>query len=104
LNVGCSSFTPSNLYSVGSSVETIISGRRGNTDVPHALEIRSSYIFVGSGKDFISSLMSQPSLDTGMKWVLAMRARLLIEARREFSAAYLVVVFWELLWEIETFA
>jgi hypothetical protein len=43
-------------------------------------------------------------LDTGMKWVLLMRARLLIEARREFSAANLVVVFWELLWEMEMFS
>jgi hypothetical protein len=45
--------------------------------------------------------MSASSLDTGMKWVLPMRARLLIEARRKFSAANLVVVFWELLWEME---
>jgi hypothetical protein len=59
---------------------------------------------LGSGRDLISSQRSESSLDTGMKWVLPMRARLLIEARREFSAANLVVVFWELLWEMEMFS
>jgi hypothetical protein len=34
---------------------------------------------------------------------MLIRARLLIDAQREFSAANLVVVFWELLWEMEMF-
>ena len=102
-NFGCLSQAPSNVYSVVSSVETINSGRRGNTDVPKASETQFSNIFVGSGRDFISSQRSQSSLDIGMKWVLPMRARLLIEARSEFSAANLVVVFCELLVEMEIF-
>ncbi len=59
---------------------------------------------MGSGRDFISFQRSELSLDTGMKWVLPMRARLLIKAHREFSAANLVIVFWELLWEMESFS
>jgi hypothetical protein len=102
-NFGCPSQAPSNIYSVVSSVETINSGRRGNTDVPKASETQFSNIFIGSGRDFISSRRSQSSLDIGMKWVLPMRARLLIEARSEFSAANLVVVFCELLVEMEIF-
>jgi hypothetical protein len=90
------------MYSVISSVETINLGRIGNTDVPHASAKHLINIFVGSRRVFISSQRLASSLDTGMKWVLPMRARLLIEARREFSAANLVVVFWELLWEMET--
>ena len=44
------SFAPSNMYSVVSSVETINSGRRGNTAVPHAPETRLSNIssYVGT--------------------------------------------------------
>jgi hypothetical protein len=38
-----------------------------------------------------------------MKWVLPMRARLLIEARSEFFAANLVIVFCDLLVEMEIF-
>jgi hypothetical protein len=104
VNFCCSSHVPSNIYSVVSSVETINSGRTGNTDVPHALETHLSNIFVGSGRDLISSQRSESSLDSGMKWVLPMRARLLMEARREFSAANLIIVFWELLWEMEMFS
>jgi hypothetical protein len=47
--------------------------------------------------------MSESLLDIGMKWVLPMRARLLIEARREFLAANLVLVFCGLLMEMEIF-
>jgi hypothetical protein len=89
------------IYSVVSSVETIKTGKTGNIDVPHASETHLSNIFMGSGRDLISSRRSKSLLDTGMKWVLEMRARLLIEARREFSAANLVLVFWDLLWEME---
>jgi len=102
-NCGCPSQVPSNIYSVVSSVETINSGRSGNTGVPKASETQFSNIFVGSGKDFISSQRLQSSLDIGTKWVLPMRARLLIEARREFSAANLVVVFCEQLVEMQIF-
>jgi len=86
-----------------SSVETINSGRCGNTDVPKASETQFSNIFVGSGRDYISSRRSQLSLDIEMKWVLPMSDRLLIEARREFSAANLAVVFFEKLVEMEIF-
>jgi hypothetical protein len=89
------------MYFVVSSVETINLGRTGNTDVPHASATLLMNIFVGLGRDFISSRRLASLLDTGMKWVLPMRARLLIEAQREFSAANLVIVFWELLWEME---
>jgi hypothetical protein len=102
-NFGCSSHVPSNIYSVVSSVETINSRRTGNTDVPHASEMHLSNIFVGLGRDLISSQRLESSIETGMKWVLLMRARLLIEAQRNFSAANLVVV-WELLWEMEMFS
>jgi hypothetical protein len=56
---------------------------------------------VGSGRDFISFQRSASLLDTGMKWVLPMRAMLPIKAQREFLAANLVIFFWELLWEME---
>jgi hypothetical protein len=71
---------PSNIYSVVSSVETINLGRIGNTYVPHALATSLLNIFISLGRDFISSQRLASSLDTGMKWVLPMRARLLIEA------------------------
>jgi len=86
-----------------SSVETINPGRSRNTDVPKASETQFSNIFVCSGRDFISSRRSQSSLDIGMKWVLPMSDRLLIEAQREFSAANLVVVFCEQLVEMKIF-
>ena len=82
-NFGCSSHGPSNIYSVVSAVETINPERSGNTDVPHASETQFSNIFVGLGRDFISSQRSESLLDIGMKWVLPMRARLLIECLKE---------------------
>jgi hypothetical protein len=43
------------MHSVVSAVETINSGRTGKTDVPHASDTQLSNIFVGSGRDLISS-------------------------------------------------
>ena len=102
-NFGCSFRVPSNMYSVVSFVEMINSGSTGQTDVPHAIETISSNIFVDSGNVFISALISESLYCTGMKCVQPIKARLLMHAQMELSAANLVAVFTVLVWEIETF-
>jgi hypothetical protein len=102
-NFGCSFRVPSNMYSVVSSVEMINSGSTGQSDVPHAVETISSNIFVDSGNDFISALISESSNWTGMKCVALIRARLPMHAQMEFSGANLVVVFTVPFWKIEAF-
>ncbi len=89
------------IYLVVSSVETINSGKTGNTEVPQAVETMSSNIVVDLGNILFSTMISESSIDTGMKCVEPMRARLLMHTQMEFSEANLVVVFTMLDLEME---